>query len=235
MGIDKVISGLQNTVNYLSDVDSRLQRSDLGTYTAVQSGNVKNKKSVIWQIDGIPDKYKVPDLIMKINPSNLSSNYSQLINRKRTLGGFIEEHWGEQLDSISASGKTGQFVNKLGLTNFTRRDTAAYNDFQNLIAIYRNNGVLYDSFTNRIIAQGSVVMNYDSNIYKGYFENFTITESADKPFELNYDFSFKVTQEVYPGRMKSFRSVTTVSRVGELRNDRVTLDITNASSGVAND
>jgi hypothetical protein len=237
MGIDNVISGLQNTVNYLSEKDVRLKSKieQLGlSLSPVESGSIKNKKAIIWQVTNLPDKYKVPDLVMKINPQNLSCTYSQLINRKRTLGGFIEEHWGEQFDMISASGKTGQFFGVNGLTNANRRDTEAYRNFENLIAIYRNNGSLFHESSNKIIAQGSVVMNYDNCIYKGYFENFSISEIAEKQFELTYNFSFKVTQEVYPGRVKSFRNVTTVNRPGAPKNDRITLDIVNLQNGESN-
>jgi len=236
MAIDKVISGLQNTVNYLTERDIRLNRNVENFAgnppSQVSAGSVRNKKAIIWQISGLPDKYKVPDLIMKINPQNLGCNYTQLINRKRTLGGFIEEHWGEQLDTLSASGKTGQFIGQSGLTSAERRKTEAFKNFENLIAIYRNNGSLFHESTGKIIAQGWVVMNYDNCIYRGYFENFSISEIADKQFELSYNFTFKVTLEIYPGRVKSFRSVTTVGRPGVPKNDRVTLDIVNVPNGV---
>lgn len=239
MAIDKTISNLQNTINYLTEKDIRLNRNAEnfgGTPPSqVSAGSVRNKKAIIWQIDGLPEKYKISDLIMKINPQNLSSNYTQLINRKRTLGGFIEEHWGEQLDTLSASGKTGQFFGQNGLTNARRRETEAYKNFEKLIAIYRNNGSLFHESTGKIIAQGWVVMNYDDCIYKGYFENFGVSEIADKQFELSYNFTFKVTLEVYPGRVKSFRSVTTAGKIGTPKNDRVTLDIVNVQNGVRND
>lgn len=236
MGIDKTIVGLQNTINTLSELDQRLNRNVenfVGQIpTQVNSGNVRNKKPVIWQISGLPEKYTVPDLIMKINPQNINCSYTQLINRKRTIGGFIEEHWGEQLDTVSASGKTNQFMGPRGLTNFERRSTDSFRNFEKLIAIFRNNGSLFHESTGKIIAQGWVIMNYDNCIYKGYFENFNVNEIAEKPFELSYDFSFKITQEVYPGRVSSFRSVTTIGVPGTPKSDRTTLDIVNLPIGV---
>lgn len=222
---------LQKAVNTLNELDIRLRKSTEKLTgqpfpAQVGQGTVRNKKPIIWQIRDIPDKYKLPDLAMNINPESLSSSYKQLIKRKRTLGGFLEEHWGEELDSLSLSGRSATFFGELGLTNKARRDTDAYREFQKLTSIYRNNGTLYDEKTGTIVAQGSVIMIYDSVVYRGYFESFEINEIADKQFNLQYSLSFKVSQELFPGRIKSFINTTTVLRPGATKNDVVTLDIT---------
>lgn len=230
MGVNDFLIGTQKTVDDINQADIRLRKSveqvSGKPFTSQMSSSIiRNKKLIIWQVKGLPDKYTLPDLTMKINPKNLDAQYTQLINRKRTLGGFIEEHWGEQLDSLSASGQTSQFYGPTGLTNEGRRDTDGFKSFEKFVAIYRNNGTLYDEKTGKIISQGFVVMNYDDAIYNGYFESFNIQESDQKQFELEYDFTFKVTKEVYPGRIQSFKNVTTVLRPG-VKNDRVALDIT---------
>jgi hypothetical protein len=229
------ITGLNNGISSITAVNNRLNnwsdRMGIGGQPLL-TGEVSNKKAIIWQIQGLPERLSVPDLTMKINPRNLDSSYSQLINRKRTLGGFIEEHWGEQLDSLSASGTTGEFFGEFGLTNAMRRDTEMFRKFEEFVTIYRNNGSVYDSRSGQIAAQGFVIMNYDSGIYHGFFESFTINESSQKPYCLDYDFSFKVTSEVYPGRMQSFQDVTTVPRPGAPINDTVTMDITTTSETV---
>lgn len=226
-GLNDAIESLQGNISDLNRGVQRLTGSPIPTQQGITS--VRNRKAIVWQIEGLPESLRVPDLMMSINPKNLSSKYTQLINRKRTFGGFIEEHWGEQLDSLSASGETGSFFGPLGLTNANRRDTEEYEKFEQLLSMYRNNGSIYDTRSGKIVAQGSIVMNYDSCIYDGYFDNFSVTDSADKPFSLSYNFSFKVTREIYPGRIKSFASITTVSRPGAPRNDTVTLDITTFS------
>jgi hypothetical protein len=230
MAINDAIIGLQKTVDVLTAADVRL-RQNTEQFTGqpfpnpVGNNKILNRKPLIWQIRDIPNKYQLPDLTMSINPQSLSSDYKQLLNRKRTIGGFVEEHWGEELDTLSSSGRTATFYGPLGLTNYARRDTQGFLEFQKFVNIYRNNGTLFDEKTSLIVAQGSVILNYDSAVYRGYFESLSITESGDKPFDLQYEFSFKITQELYPGRMKSFRNVTTVTQPGVLRNDRVTLDI----------
>jgi len=231
MSVDSTITGLQNTIIALSETDNKLRRVTeefTGQPFPVQVSNNKvlNRKPIIWQIRDLPDKYKLPDLIMQINPRNLSSIYKQLINRRRTIGGFCETHWGEELDELSSSGRTQNFYGQFGLTNEDRRDTQGFMEFEKFVNIYKNNGTLFDEKSSMIVAQGSVVMNYDSAVYRGYFDSLSINEIGDKQFELEYDFSFKVTQELYPGRIKSFRNVTTVLKPGAPRNDHITLDIT---------
>lgn len=230
--LPSAITGLNNGISSITALNNSLKswadRNQISGQS-VLSGEIANKKAIIWQIQGLPERLSVPDLTMKINPRNLDSSYAQLINRKRTLGGFIEEHWGEQLDSLSASGTTGEFFGNFGLTNTMRRDTEMFQKFEEFVTIYRNNGSVYDSRSGQVVAQGFVIMNYDSGIYHGFFESFTINESDQKPYCLDYDFSFKITSEVYPGRMQSFQDVTTVPRPGAPINDAVTMDITTTS------
>jgi hypothetical protein len=228
---NSTIIGLQNTISNIIDVDTVL-RNQVQKFTntpfpdQVSSTSVKNRKSIIWQIQGLPSNLSLADLMMSINPRNLNISYSQLINRKRTHGGFIEEHWGEQLDELSASGTTRQFYGATGLTNLNRRDSTGWMEYDKLLTYYRNNGSIYDDKTSKIVAQGTVVMNYDSAIFNGYFEKLSIVESADKPYCLDYDFSFKVTAEVFPGRIQSFANITTIPTVDAVQNDNVSIDIT---------
>jgi len=224
------------TANTLSDVLDDLQQLQQNIRTTteritgqpfptgpVKPGVVPNPKMIIWEVTGIAEQLEIPDLAMAINPRNLSSKYSQLINRKRTIGGFIEEHWGEQLDDLSASGITASFIGERGLTNYARRDTDAFREFMEFVDIYRNNGSIYDTKTGQIVAQGSIVMNYDGSVFHGYFENFTIRETAVKQYDLEYDFTFKVTYEEFPGRKLSFKDITTVRRPGSPANENSTL------------
>ncbi|MDD5649716.1 MAG: hypothetical protein PHF86_04750 [Candidatus Nanoarchaeia archaeon] len=145
---------------------------------------------------------KVPSLNMLINPANMDTTYSPLITETRTLGGFAHEYWGEQLTSLSATGKTAMFLDsEQGLTNRQSRSTESYQYFMTLLNIYKNNGKTYSSTfdTNatkanqsKIISVGFVSMVFDSRQYEGYFENFSYTEDALHPFNLEYSFTFKV-------------------------------------------
>jgi hypothetical protein len=153
---------------------------------------------ISWSIKG---DAKVPSLTMLINPTNLDIAYSPLITETRTLGGFVHEYWGENLTTLSATGKTAMFVDsEEGLTNKKSRSTEAYQYFMTLLNIYKNNGKSYFPAGNnaaamanpsKIASLGIVIMIYDGNQYDGYFESFTYTEDSSMPFNLEYSFSFR--------------------------------------------
>ena len=68
-------------------------------------------------------------------------------------------------------------------------------------------------------------MNYEDYVYQGYFETLSIKEVDTRPYNLEYDFTFKVTYEQYPGRVRSFKNITTVLKPNSPANNRVTLSI----------
>jgi hypothetical protein len=45
-----------------------------------------------------------------VNPSTLSTNISKIINRTQTMTCFVEDHWGEEIDTITLQGFTAAFV-----------------------------------------------------------------------------------------------------------------------------
>ena len=153
---------------------------------------------ISWSVKGDAN---VPSLTMLINPSNLDTTYSPLITETRTLGGFAHEYWGEQLTTLSATGKTAMFLDsEKGLESRNSRETESYQYFMTLLNIYKNNGKgYYKDFTtntskanpSKISSLGIVQMIFDQNQYDGYFESFTYTEDASMPFNLEYSFSFK--------------------------------------------
>lgn len=153
---------------------------------------------ISWSIKG---SVKVPSLTMLINPANLDIAYSPLITETRTLGGFSHEYWGEQLTTLSATGKTALFVDsEKGITNKEARSTESYQYFMTLLNIYKNNGKAYSTTFDsnatkanqtKITNLGYVIMIFDGRQYEGSFENFTYTEDALLPFNLEYSFSFK--------------------------------------------
>ena len=168
------------------------------------TGIKKNPNSIKWEILDF-DVTKgaivniVPPLIMDINPSELTISYKQIKNVVRTFGGFVEEHWPEELDSISSSGVTAMFYtdkkdsyNSPGLTVLDRRNSEAYSNFQTLINIYRNNGKVYDTKAHTIKRIAKVRMHYNDKVYEGHFENFGVKEKAENLFVIEYDFEFSV-------------------------------------------
>ena len=47
---------------------------------------------------------------LMINPASLSLNMAKVINRTQSMVSFIEEHWGEELDTISIQGSSAAFI-----------------------------------------------------------------------------------------------------------------------------
>ena len=136
--------------------------------------------------------YGLPILLLHVNPDNFSKKYAPIITRDITRGAYVEYHWGDQLDEISASGSTGAFIStQVGLTAGNRRATIAFAKYEDLLAVYRNNGMIYDSEGN-IIFSGQIRILFDGNVYNGYFSNFAPTEEAEQPFTFGLSWTFKV-------------------------------------------
>jgi len=52
----------------------------------------------------------VPDLLVKSYWQSFSLSAQQKITRKKTLGGWTEDHWPADLDTLSVEGSTGAFI-----------------------------------------------------------------------------------------------------------------------------
>jgi len=71
------------------------------------------------------DDLPVPDNLysvkLLINPANITINMSKIINRTQTMVGWVEDHWGEEIDTLSLQGKSAAFVTG-GTTLWGTRD-----------------------------------------------------------------------------------------------------------------
>lgn len=131
-------------------------------------------------------------LVMHVNPSSFSEQHTKKIERVQTRGGWVEQHWGDELTDISASGSTGAFINLYsGLSSVVRQKTIAWDRYRDLYDLYRNNGSVYDPFGN-IVLQGRIMLLYDRGTYYGTFRTFEVEETADSPFMFNISWTFKV-------------------------------------------
>jgi hypothetical protein len=52
----------------------------------------------------------ISGVVLMINPSTMNSNMSKIINRTQTMTSWVEEHWGEELDTVSFQGSTASFI-----------------------------------------------------------------------------------------------------------------------------
>lgn len=154
------------------------------------------------QIDFIQ---KMPPLVLLINPDESSRSYEKSIddsNKGRQKN--IVHMWLERPLTISSSGQTAaQYVlnadNTGGITHRNRIHSLSYLNLMSLVSIYKNNGQVYtgpsSGFGENIgipVISMSIFIYYDHHLYIGSFDDFEISDSGDKPFNLSYSFKFTV-------------------------------------------
>jgi hypothetical protein len=149
----------------------------------------------------LPDYLK---LVMEVNPQQMNKSSQHIINVTQTRGGFVEYHWGEGTQTLSFSSVTGGFKRLYsGLSNTTnpayggtRRDTIAYDKFLDILALFKNNGAVYDQ-TGAIVYQDDILLTCDDFVSIGNFQDFTWTEEVTKPYMFSFQASFVVKRELY--------------------------------------
>ena len=162
----------------------------------------------------------ITPLTLFINPTDFTKGFSKKFSTEFTRSGDKTEHYGEELDSIDASGKTaGFYISGIGLTRQFRRDTAAFQNLMQLYMVYRNNGYIYEVNDPRRIAKvGSVLISYDGKTYTGSFDSFSLSESSETPYLMSYNFKFTVrrtfiSQVLIPNRFVARESLDITSDV----------------------
>jgi hypothetical protein len=71
------------------------------------------------------DGVTISGLKLLINPASVSFNMSKIVSRQQTMTGWVEEHWGEEMDAISLQGNTAGFIMGPGGTAARVRDVTA--------------------------------------------------------------------------------------------------------------
>ena len=158
-----------------------------------------------------------PPLRLLVNPASFKISSERVVSDGNfTREGPIIEHWGEQQDKMSFSGKIAAFFaidsqpssdqNNLGggpgLTRVARQYSASYQNFLSLYLLYRSNGGLFvntfndTTIKNNLLARlslvGSIYIYYDNILYIGSFDSFNVTEADTTPYSLEYNIEFTV-------------------------------------------
>ena len=134
-------------------------------------------------------------MFLHVNPRNIAFSYTKQIERMQTRGGWVEQHWGDTLATVSLNMSSGGFVNvDAGYTTVLRRQTVAYDIFENVVNLFHSNGSVYDD-QGRVIFKGFIRLTYSGGVYDGHFTSLTITEGAEAPFMFTADLSFTVERE----------------------------------------
>lgn len=142
-------------------------------------------------------------MVFTVNPSNFDRSYKKMVDRQQTRAGWVEYHGGDELDTINVSGVVSAFVDMRGALTSVQalaKDSHGWKEYEQLVALFRNNGNYYDRGKGMIYEAGNIILTYDEGVYKGIFENLSISESSDKPFSIDYNFSFIVEETLYKFR-----------------------------------
>ena len=79
-----------------------------------------------------------------IYPDSLQVSSSKVISRQMTFTRWVEEHWGDDLDSLSFSGSSFGFYSKEdGITSFYRENSGSYKEMQAFSNFVLLNGIIY--------------------------------------------------------------------------------------------
>jgi hypothetical protein len=153
----------------------------------------------------LPEDFR---LVLHVNPASMSIQYSKDITRIPTRGGFVEQHWGDGARNVEFAMATGGFMRLYsGLSNITggdgaydaggtRRETLAYDRYLDMLALFHNNGSVYDA-TGKIVFQGIISILFDGHNYFGWFgPGFSVDESVDRPYQFALSTTFIIDHEI---------------------------------------
>lgn len=151
-------------------------------------------------------------LALHANPSSVDEHMQKSKTVAMTYGGWVEWVWPDELGSVSCEASTGAFISPdTGLTaggdsllagegvlkpSAGRKGTIAWERQQDLLELFRNNGMVYNSLGQPVL-RGRVMMMYDRGIFTGHFTNFSVNEDEQKPFTFDLNWEFKVESTVY--------------------------------------
>jgi lysozyme len=148
-----------------------------------------------------------PPLRLLVNPKKFGIKSQKIVaDGSWTRHGPIIEYWGDDQDKISGSGQVAAFYaldaapglgrGGPGLSRHARNYSLAWQNFQSLYLLYKNNGGMYVQDVGAhekdvlLSTVGSVYIFYDNILYIGAFDSFSMAEADTKPFTLEYNFEF---------------------------------------------
>ena len=186
-----------------------------------------------WETSLLPEGSK---LVLHVNPSSMKIQHQKRIERIQTRGGFVEQHWGDGVESINFDMATGGFMRLYaGLSNITgtgqgggRRETIAYDKYLDMLALFQNNGSIYDSRGN-IVLQGQIKVTFDGGVFHGWFDTFSVAETADGPYQFKLSAAMTIQREIMV-----FRSTLTAATGGDYNSEQEVFNATieQADAGV---
>jgi len=112
--------------------------------------------------------------------------------------GYIFQHHHDELDVMSVSGITAMAYHPtFGLTADLEVNSVAYDNWQKLLATFRNNGVNYSKTQDGLIdSVGRVSIKFDGKDYRGAFDELVYTMSQETPFHSTFSWTFTISETI---------------------------------------
>jgi hypothetical protein len=165
--------------------------------------NLKTSGISLRNITNDPSLYVLTGLKLSPNPTTFSINSAKIINRYNTMTRWVEEHWGDEIDSLMFSGSTLSFLGygpssrgpggDVGLTVTDRGYTNAYAMIKEMVRFFKNNGMIYqDNKTfDGMGIPGSSTEKFLANSFNSKFrENHPLTGVAKERLYINLFFDY---------------------------------------------
>lgn len=182
--------------------------------TEVQFADSLYAAEIFRQLDVVAN---TPPLVLLINPTSFQISYSKIAQYgDRTRKGYIYQYWGEEQPMLSISCKIGAFVAgqqaqsvaealvkgqsvaPSGVQFASKRDSASYQQLMDIMTIYRNGGLIYDTLSGfkNFLMVGAIQIEYDQNVYIGHMNSFSYSynDSDNMNGGIEFDFEFTVNR-----------------------------------------
>lgn len=133
-----------------------------------------------------------------VNPYNIVSNSTKLVNKAVTNSGLSFQYWGNDVTTFDVQGRTlmmrpeeNQFYDEI-LESHPILETQEYKNLKELRRWYME----HNQYKNPIEKPYRIGFYYRGVLYIGFFENFTLTDDAEKPYVMEYSFRFNAYDEL---------------------------------------
>lgn len=180
----------------------------------IRQADAKRREAVNRQLQEIQAQAQAisntPALYMLVNPQTFTRGHEHTADAVKVRRGTVVHTWLEKPMTLTGKGVTAaQYIIDSqgfgGLTNVNRVHSLAYRNLMSLVRVYKNNGWI---FSGGAAGEGnngiplialSIYIYYDGQVYIGSFDDFSVTDSGDKPYNLEYSFKFTVRYSVEAG------------------------------------
>ena len=202
MGFLDSLSGVFDSL--VGSTDGKGQVPDIIAMNPDRPVGVRKRDVIIWNVPGSGH------IQMYVNPQSMQMTEKKVIQKIRTKGGYIVQYWGEEPITIKLDGTTGasgiEGINILRRAYRAEQDT--YRTTAGVLQNYLDALVGAKAIGDMSLKKGTEIANqtliptlgalalsvelfYQGWLFRGYFEDFTVTEAVTNGVGVfNYGMTF---------------------------------------------